>query len=262
MALRDPRAGGGPGRHGGAGRSAADRVLALLGAFDDAHRSLTLTALARRAGLPLATAHRFAGKLTEWGALERRADGRYEIGLRLWEIAVLARRGVGLRQAALPFMEDLYEATHENVQLAVRDGLETVYIELISGRSAVGVRTRVGARWPLHATGVGLALLAYAPPSVVAQVCAAPLRRFTERTIGDPALLRSVLADVRTSGVAVSEQQITMDAVSVAAPVRGPDGRAVAALSVVVPVSEGRAALLAPAVRVAAQGIARSLPAL
>jgi len=243
------------------GRSVAGRVLAVLDAFDASHRSLSLTALARRAGLPLATAHRLVASLTRWGALERDTSGAYHIGLRLWEVATLSPRGVGVREAALPFMEDLYEATHENVQLAVRDGMEVVYVELISGRSAVQVRTRVGSRWPLHATGVGLVLLAYGPPGLGERVCARPMRRFTERTIHDPARLRATLAEVRRTGIAVSDRQITMDGLSVAAPVRGPRGEVVASLSVVVPAAEGRAPGLIPAVRVAATGISRTLAA-
>ena len=244
-----------------AGRSVAGRVLAVLDAFDASHRSLSLTALARRAGLPLATAHRLVASLTRWGALERDTSGAYHIGLRLWEVATLSPRGVGVREAALPFMEDLYEATHENVQLAVRDGLEVVYVELISGRSAVHVRTRVGSRWPLHATGVGLVLLAYGPPGLGERVCSRPMRRFTERTIQDPARLRATLAEVRRTGIAVSDRQITMDGLSIAAPVRGPRGEVVASLSVVVPAAEGRAPGLIPAVRVAAHGISRTLAA-
>ncbi|MCQ8193246.1 IclR family transcriptional regulator [Streptomyces rugosispiralis] len=243
------------------GRSVAARMLAVLDAFDASHRSLSLTALARRAGLPLATAHRLVAALTRWGALERDATGAYHIGLRLWEVATLSPRGVGVREAALPFMEDLYEATHENVQLAVRDGLEVVYVELISGHSAVQVRTRVGSRWPLHATGVGLVLLAYGPPRLYERVCARPLRRYTELTIQDPHRLRTALAEVRRTGIAVSDRQITMDGLSIAAPVRGPGGEVVASLSVVVPAAEGRAPGLVPAVRVAAHGISRTLAA-
>lgn len=74
-------------------RSAAGRVLAVLDAFDATHRSLSLTALARRAGLPPATAHRLVAALTGWGALERDAAGAYHIGLRLWEVATLSPRG-------------------------------------------------------------------------------------------------------------------------------------------------------------------------
>jgi len=237
----------------------AQRLLALLAAFDAEHRELTLTALARRAGLPAATAHRLVGQLTAWGALEQaESGGGYRIGLRLWEVATLAPRSSGLRRTALPFMEDLYETTHENVQLAVRDGCDTLYIELISGRSAVIVRTTVGSRWPLHATGVGLVLLAHAEPAVQDRVCAAPLARFTRHTITDPARLRAVLAEVRRADAAVSDRQITEDAVSVAAPIRDAGGRVVAALSLVVPATANPATLI-PAVRMAARGTSRAL---
>ncbi|MER6072876.1 IclR family transcriptional regulator [Streptomyces sp. NPDC001817] len=240
-------------------RSAADRLLAVLGAFDHEHPALSLTDISRRAGLSLTTAHRLAGALTAWGALERDASGVYHVGLRLWEVAALAPRGLGLRQLALPYLEDLYEATHENVQLAVRDGAEVVYIEWLSARSAVGVHIRVGARWPLHATGVGLALLAHAGPDLQEEYCAGSLAAFTPYTITDPVQLRRTLAEVRRSGVAVSERQVTEDALSVAAAVRGPDGAVVAAVSVVVPREGAQVPALAPAVRLAARGISRAL---
>lgn len=240
-------------------RSAAERLIAVLAAFDQENPALSLSGIARRADLSLSTAHRLVGVLSEWGALERDSAGTYRIGLRLWELASLAPRGPGLRQAAMPFLEDLYEATHENVQFAVRDGAEVVYIERISGRSAVGVLTRVGARWPLHATGVGLVLLAYGGTALQDRVCAGPLASFTPFTITDPALLRRTLAEVRRAGCAVSDRQITDDAVSVAAPVRGKDGGVVAAVSVVVPVLGSAPHALVPVVRVAALGISRAL---
>ncbi|MEV6117010.1 IclR family transcriptional regulator [Streptomyces sp. NPDC052109] len=240
-------------------RSAADRLLAVLAAFDHEHPALCLTDISRRAGLSLTTAHRLAGTLTTWGALERDRSGMYHVGLRLWEVAALAPRGLGLRQLALPYLEDLYEATHENVQLAVRDGTEVVYIEWLSGRSAVGVHIRVGGRWPLHATGVGLVLLAHGDPGAQDEYCAGPLAAFTPYTINDPARLRRMLAEVRRSGVAVSERQVTEDALSVAAPVRGPGGDVVAAVSVVVPRAGAQVPALAPAVRLAARGVSRAL---
>ncbi|MBW0116621.1 IclR family transcriptional regulator, partial [Pseudonocardia abyssalis] len=171
-----------------------ERALGVLAAFDASHTVLTLTEIGRRAGLPLSTAHRLVGELTQWGALERGADGRYRIGLRLWEVGALAPRSVGLREAAMPFLADLHEVTGENVQLAVLDGTEVVYVDRISGRAAVNVITRVGGRLPLHATGVGLVLLAHAPPELQEQVLAAPLRRYTDRTICSPTELRRVLA--------------------------------------------------------------------
>jgi DNA-binding IclR family transcriptional regulator len=231
----------------------------VLAAFDHEHTALSLTDIGRRAGLTLTTAHRLLAALTEWGALERDADGAYHVGLRLWEIAALAPRGLALRQIALPYLEDLYEATHENVQLAVRDGAEVVYTEWISGRSSVGVRIQVGARWPLHATGVGLALLAHAPPAFQDAYCAGPLAAFTPFTITEPAPLRRALAEVRRTGVVVSSRQVTEDALSVAAAVRGTDGAVTAAVSVVVPQADAQVPVLAPAVRLAARGISRAL---
>jgi DNA-binding IclR family transcriptional regulator len=239
----------------------AGRVLAVLGAFGAEHRHLTLTQLSRRTGLPMATTHRLAAELTGWGALERDSRGRYRIGLRLWEVGSLAPRGLGLREAALPFLEDLYEATHENVQLAVLDGTEVVYLERIPGRHSVGVLTRVGGRWPAHITGVGLALLAHASHEVQERYLAGPLARYTDRTITDPARLRRELAEVRRAGYAVSDGQVTVDALSVAAPVFGSGDEVVAALSIVVRSDTVAPSALAPAVRTAARGISRALGA-
>ncbi|AZP21518.1 IclR family transcriptional regulator [Streptomyces aquilus] len=239
--------------------TAPERLLSVLGAFDHGHPALSLTDISRRAGLSLTTAHRLVGALTEWGALERDDSGVYHVGLRLWEVAALAPRGLALRQIALPYLEDLYEATHENVQLAVRDGTDVVYIEWLSGRSSVGVHIRVGARWPLHATGVGLALLAHDTPEFQERYCAGTLASFTPYTITDPARLRRALAETRRTGVAVSDRQVTDDALSVAAPVRGTGGAVVAAVSIVVPQVAAQVPVLVPAVRVAARGISRAL---
>jgi DNA-binding IclR family transcriptional regulator len=241
------------------GRSVTSKVLALLDAFDPACPALTLSELARRARLSLPTASRRVAELVEWGALERGADGRYRIGLRLWEVASLAPRGLGLRELAMPVMEDLYEITRENVQLAVRQGLELVFVERIAGRYAVPVLTRVGGRFALHATGVGLVLLAHAPVDVQERVLAVPLSRYTELTICEPGHLRRVLAAVRRDGYAVSDRQVTMDALSVAAPILSADGAVVAALSLVVAYERANVVALAPLVQAAGRTISRSV---
>ncbi|PZG21663.1 IclR family transcriptional regulator [Micromonospora craterilacus] len=240
------------------GRSVTSKVLALLDAFGPTEPALTLSELARRAGLPLPTAHRRVAELVAWGALERGDDARYRVGLRLWEVGSLAPRGLGLRELALPVMEDLYEVTHENVQLAVRQGLELVFIERIAGRHAVPVLTRVGGRFALHATGVGLVLLAHAPAEVQEQVLAGPLDRYTELTSTDPKRLRRQLAEVRRVGYAISDRQVTMDALSVAAPIRGPDG-VQAAISLVVAYDRADPLALAPLVQAAGRVISRAL---
>lgn len=241
------------------GDTVTARVLAVLAAFDAEHTELPLTEIARRAGLPLTTAHRLVGELAAWRALERADDGRYRVGLRLWEVGALAPRGLGLRESAMPFLEDLVEVTRQNVQLAVLDGSDAVYVERLSGRGAVNVITRVGGRLPLHATGVGLVLLAHAPVALQVQVLAGRLRRYTPKTLCRPDDLRHALAEVRRTGVAVSDGQIELIALSVAAPVHGPRGEVVAALSVVVPAEGGDARPYVPVVRAAARGISRAL---
>ncbi len=241
----------------GAPASVTGKVLALLGAFDATHRELTLSELARRSGLHLSTAQRRASELVAAGALERGADGRYRVGLWLWEVGSLARSS-SLREVALPYLEDLYVVTRENVQLAVRDGTEVVFVERIAGRSAVPVLTRVGGRFALHATGVGLVLLAHAPTEVLDEVVAGGLTRYADRTITDPEQLRRVLATVRRDGYAVSPGAVTADAVSVAAPITAHDGGVVAAISLVVSLADARPTALAPVVQTAARAISRA----
>ena len=172
------------------GRSVISKVVALLDAFTPASPELSLNELAALTGLPVSTTYRLASELVAWGGLERVEGGGYRIGLRLWEIGSLAPRGETLREVALPFMHDLYEATHENVHLAVLDGTEALYVEKLSGRRAMPVRTRRGGRLPLHATAVGKVLLAYGPEQPVPRDRrrrAAPLHRPHDHRPGAPA---------------------------------------------------------------------------
>src|SRR6202046_5330256 len=96
------------------GEPVLDRAFRILGSFGPDDRSLSLTSLSARAGLPAPSALRIARKLGELGALERDEDGRYMVGLRLLEIASLAPRGHGLRAVALPYLEDLHHATGQH----------------------------------------------------------------------------------------------------------------------------------------------------
>lgn len=241
--------------------SVTAKVLAILDAFSPERPELTLSELAARTGLTLPTLHRRAAELVEWGALERTESGSYRIGLRLWEVGTLAPRGLGLREQALPFLEDLYVVTRQNVQLAVREGLELVFVERIAGRGAVPVLTRVGGRFSLHATGVGLVLLAHAPAEVQEEVLAGPLPAYTSFTITDSSRLRRELAEVRHRGYAVSDRMVTDDALSVAAPIHGPLGDVVAAVSLVTSAEDARPLALAPVVRTVARQISRALGA-
>jgi len=249
------------GRPTGPTGSVIGRALQLLDAFGPERRQLTLSEIARRAGVPLSTAHRLINDLGKWGAVERGEDGLYRIGLRLWEIGSLAPRGPGLREAALPFLEDLSQITRENAQLAVREGAELVFIERIAGSGAVPVLTRVGGRFALTATGVGLVLLAHAPVDVQEEVLGSPVDRHTAKTVTDPVRLRRMLADVRKNGFSVSDRQVTMDALSVGAPIRDRHGEVVAAVSLVVRHGSTTPQALARLVLTSGRAISRALNA-
>lgn len=233
----------------------------MLDCFTAAAPALTLSQLARQLGQPVSSTHRQIRELVQWGALERDAAGRYSIGLHLWEVGALAPRSKGLREAALPFLEDLYEATHENVQVAVLDQAEVVYVERVFGHHATRIIARPGARLPAHATAVGRVLLAYAGAEDVNAVLGRPLKKFTRHTVTDPQELRRELAAIKRDGYAIADRQFELISASIAAPVRGPDGNVAAALSVIVPSAEGGARTFVPAVVAAARGISRSLGA-
>ncbi|MFQ6148080.1 IclR family transcriptional regulator [Streptomyces seoulensis] len=253
---------GGARRRGGGrppeGQPVIDRAFALLASFDGDHRAQTLAELAQRSGIPRSSALRLARSLLGVGALERLADGRYVVGLRLLETASLAPRGHGLRAVAMPYMEDLFHVTRRHVLLAVRDQGEALLVERLSARDASPVLYRVGGRLPLASTGVGLVLLAFAPPAVQNEAIAGYRPGHGDDDIRTPDDLRRVLAEVRRGDHAVGRQTRPWQVTTVAAPVR--DGEAVvAALSVVAPDAGAGTPGYGPAVRATARAISRRL---
>ncbi len=230
--------------------------MAILDAFDDRHPRLPLSEIARRTGLPPATVHRLAGELTLQGALAR-ADGDYVIGRRLWEIGLLAPIESTLRETASPFLHDIHAATRATVHLAVRDGDEVLYLERMAGRASVPVVSSVGSTLPMHATGVGKVLLAYAPADVRGRVLGS-LTRITSYTVTHPGRLREQLTQIRHAGYATTVEEMSLGACSVAVPVRR-DDRVVAAIGVVVATLRRDRGRLTAALQVAAQGISRQL---
>jgi len=242
------------------GEPVLDRAFRILGSFGPDDRSLSLTSLSARAGLPAPSALRIARKLVEFGALERDEDGRYMVGLRLLEIASLAPRGHGLRGTALPYMEDLHHATGQHVLLAVRDGHQAILVERLSAHGAGRVLYRIGGRMPMHATGVGLILLAHAPLQVQEEVLAGDLTVEPGHPLQSERELRAVLAAVRRDGVAVASRERPEPVTSVAAPVLD-NRRVVAALSVVAQSGNLQAAALTPAVVAVTRAISRAVSA-
>ncbi|WP_285115589.1 IclR family transcriptional regulator [Leifsonia sp. fls2-241-R2A-40a] len=235
-------------------RGVASRVFAIADAFEGGD-GLTLSEVARRARLPLSTTHRLLAEWVEWGGLVRGEDGRYRVGIKLWKLGVRQPTARRLREVALPYLEDLLEATGEHVHLAVRDGLGAVYLERLSGPGAVPVISDVGSVLPLHATGVGLVLLAYSPPETLEAVLAAKPRKFLPNTLTGERELRERLASIRAVGLSVSVEEMTRGAFSVAAPIRDAGGDVIAAVSIIARAERRAEPQFALGVRMAARGI-------
>lgn len=234
-----------------------DRAFRLLGAFDGSRPALGLSELSTRAAMPSSTTLRLARRLVSLGALERREDGRFVIGLRMLELATLAPRGHGIRTLAMPYLEDLYRATGHHVLLAVRDGDVVVLVERLSAAGTSPVMYRIGERLPLHATGVGMVVLAHADTLLQEDILSRQLVLEPEGTRVDCRDLRRRLADVRREGVAVVTRPLPQPAVSVAAPIFGAGPLAIAAISVVGPTADLGPSRVTAAVFTVARAISR-----
>lgn len=242
----------------GGPNSVLGRAMTLLTAYRPDEVELSLAELVRRTGVAKTTAHRLLRELSGWGLVER-TPGGFRLGMRLFELGSQVPRQRGLREAAAPFLADLFEATHETVHLAIPDGVEVVYVQKLESRGGPKVPSRVGGRLPAHCTGVGKAMLAFAPPDRLDAVFAAGLRRRAPRTVVAPGLLRRELADIRERGVALEHEESTVGITCVAAPILDAGTRAVAAVSITGWVNRIDPARFAPAVRTAALGISRVL---
>jgi DNA-binding IclR family transcriptional regulator len=240
--------------------SVLGRALTLLTAFRPGDAELSLAELARRTGIPKATAHRLLTELARWDVVERTPTG-LRLGMRLFELGQLAPRQRGLREAAAPYLADLFEATHETVHLAVLDGIEVVYVQKLDAVAGPRIPSRIGGRMPAYCTGVGKAMLAFSAPDRLEEVLAAGLVRRTPRTVIAPGLFQRELATVRLRGVAEEREESAVGIACVAAPVLDLGGRALAAISITGWAYRLDTARFAPAVRTAALGLTRTLRA-
>lgn len=237
--------------------SVLDRAVRILEAFSSDEPALTVTQIAVRTDLHVATASRLIEHLVRIGLLVRGANRRISIGTRLWELGARAAPTRDLRDAAMPFLQDLHAVVGHHAQLAVRDGTDVLFVERLSAPDAVINYSRVAGRLPLHVSSSGLVLLAAAPAEIWETVLSGPLHALTGQTITDPRRLRTVLADVRRTGFALTCGHVHPDVAGVAVPVRDASGGVVAALSVIVP-NDPSARTTVPALQAAARGVTRN----
>jgi DNA-binding IclR family transcriptional regulator len=242
------------------GESSLTRAVRVLEAFTPDEPELSVSEIARRSGLHVATASRIVGQLADHGLLSRGEDRRVRVGMRMWELASRASPTRSLRDAAMPYLEDLHAVVGHHVQLGVLDGEEVIFLERLSARDAVINYSRIAGRLPLHISSSGHVLLAYGPADLRSRVLAQPLTRYTPATITSPERLREALGQVRRQGYALLAGHVHENATGIAIPLRDGLGEVVAALSVIVP-NDGRAPAQVPALLAAARGVTRSLSA-
>jgi DNA-binding IclR family transcriptional regulator len=240
------------------GESSLARAVRILDAFTPDEPALGVSEIARRAGLHVATASRLVAELADHGLLERGPDREVRVGVRMWELASRASPTRSLRDAAMPFLEDLHAVVGHHAQLAVLDGADVLFLERLSARDAVINYSRIAGRLPLHISSSGHVLMAYGPPELLTRVLDEPLERYTAHTITSADRLRAAIEQVRRQGFALLAGHVHEDATGIAVPVRNGLGDVVAALSVIVP-NDDRAVSAVPALLAAARGVSRSL---
>jgi IclR family transcriptional regulator, acetate operon repressor len=238
--------------------SAVRKALGLLDAFTPRTPELSIRELSRISGVARSTTHRLVGELLEWGALERTTGG-VRLGVKLFELGSMAPTSVTLREAALPFAHHLHEVTQLTVNVAIRDGREIVYVDKISSRALRVPHSRQGGRNPLHATGLGKAILAFSDAGALEELLAAPLEAVTPKTIVDAGALRAELARVRERRIAYDVEESRLGLFCVAAPILDPRGRALGAISVTGATALDQAERFAPAVSTTALAVAGAL---
>lgn len=219
-------------------RAAVDKAFSLLVAFGaEASTGVGVSELARRASLSKSTAHRVLGIL-ERNAMVERIGTSYRLGSRLHELglAVYPPGHERVRDQLMPFLTELFEATHQTVHLAMLHGTDVVYLAKLYGHRNAVTPSRIGGRLPAHCTAVGKVLLAYGS-AAVEEITSDRLTALTDRSITDVSELARALDRVRRDGVATECEESRPGLGCVAAPVFGRNGSPIAALSVSVPVS-------------------------
>jgi DNA-binding IclR family transcriptional regulator len=212
--------------------STADRALDILQLFSDEKLVWSGAQIAEQIGVARSTGYRYLKGLVGSGFLEE-CDGGFRLGPQVFELARLARKGIGLSEMARPVMRELADAVGETVLLTRRSGGAVVCLELEEAAHPVRISYERGDVLPVNAGAAALVLLAWASDQEVADLLAAtPLRRFTSRTLTDNKQLRARLREIRANGYAIADGELDEDILGIAAPIRQQDGAAAAAVSV------------------------------
>jgi IclR family transcriptional regulator, KDG regulon repressor len=216
--------------------SSVANAMRLLKVFSDDDFEIGVSELAKRLGLAKSTVHRLASTLVRERILERGPrDGKYRLGLVLFELGSLVRRKMDVSAEARPQLKALMERTGETVHLGVLDEHSVLYVNRIESRRAIRMGFGLGIRAPLHCTALGKALLAFQPEEFIEETITNGLPRRTAGTITGPQAFRQELAAIRARGYAIEDQEIEIGLRSIATVVRNDAGNVIAAIGIAGP---------------------------
>jgi DNA-binding IclR family transcriptional regulator len=208
-----------------------ERAFAVLSALGDGPAGVT--AIAGRANLPKSTVVRLLRTLQHEQAVEQDGrDGLYRLGSR---VATLAT-GVGERRSLVatthPYLIELAAATGEAAGLSIPDGGTAHYLDQVGTPNPVSTRDWTGSRLPMHAVSSGVVFVAHMSPLALDRFLAAPLERYTARTVVDPDALRERLRQVALDGFGWVHDEFEDGISSVASGIADGSGEVVAAIHV------------------------------
>ncbi|GAA3975105.1 IclR family transcriptional regulator [Actinomadura viridis] len=220
------------------GTQALDRALKILLAFPADNPERKVSDVSRELGLHKSTASRLFRALTDAGFLQRNEEtGMYRLGVTVFDLGARFLAGLDLPAVARPLLRDLAQVEGESVNLAVREGLDAISIDVVQGTRNVQLVSRLGRRIPLWCSAAGKALLLdHDDDQIRALLADAPWTALTPRTITDIDTFLERFAEVRARGWAGNDEESEEGLRVVAAPVRDRLGAVTASISVSGPI--------------------------
>jgi DNA-binding IclR family transcriptional regulator len=211
-----------------------DRALAALEILANRDGECSLVDLCAEMKLHKSTVHRIAMVLEQHRLVDKNpANGRYRLGLRLFEFGSKAIAAVDLRGRARPYLDRLQRQFGETVFFCILDDGQVFYVEKVESQQSVRTACTVGSRAPAYCTAVGKAMLAELPDTEVNEVIRRwGLKAVTANTITTAAALKAELRAVSSRGYAIDNEEKEEGLRCVSAAVRGHSGKLFAAMSV------------------------------
>lgn len=221
------------------GTQSVERALSVLSCFTQERPQLRISELVELTGLGQSTVSRLVGAMLGLGflALDERS-GLYTAGPQVVTLAAVALNQSPVHQAGRQLAQSLAAELGLGVNLAERRGAHLFYLAHFEGADAPRSATMIGRGGPLHATGLGKALISdLSRDEIVDVIGPGPYANYTVNTLTRLDALLADLEEVRTRGYAVELQELALRRACVAAPIRDRSGVIVAALSISGPMS-------------------------